>query len=346
MKTTLNSVTWIVWVGAVLIALSATRNPLYLTPVLVWIAVVARTVDQTAAPPIPLSPLKFGLFVVPVSALFNGLTVHVGSTVFFRLPASWVLIGGPFTLESVVYGALNGLVLTGMFAAFGALNCALPVRSLIRLIPRAFYPVAVVISIAVTFAPTTLRQFEQIKEAQAVRGHKLRGPADWLPLMLPLLVGGLERALKLAEAMVARGFAAGQDQSQAAFIRAGLAMSLALVVGGWLLNLVWGQIWGLGLLAVGVLAAAALVWAAGQKIPRTVYRPEGWSLLDGLILYCSLTAGVVFLFPLPGIARETIFYYPYPRLIAPGFDPLIAVATIGLLGPVLLKFQRLAISGH
>lgn len=342
MKPTLNPVTWIVWVGAVLIALSATRNPVYLALALLWIAVVARTVDPTAAPPIPLSPLKFGLFVVPVSALFNGLTVHVGSTVFFRLPASWVLIGGPFTLESVVYGALNGLVLTGMFAVFGVLNCVLPVRSLVRLIPRAFYPVAVVISIAVTFVPTTLRQFEQIKEAQAVRGHKLRGPADWLPLMLPLLVGGLERALKLAEAMVARGFAAGRDQSQAAFIRAGLALALALVVGGWLLNLVWKQAWGLGLLAVGVILAAALVWAAGRKIPRTVYRPEGWSLPDGLILYCSVAAGAVFLFPLPGVARETIFYYPYPRLIPPGVDPLIAVATIGLLGPVLLKFRQTA----
>src|SRR4030043_448637 len=94
-----------------------------------------------------------------------------------------------------------------MVASFTVLNLALPVRDLISLIPRAFFPVAVVTSIAVTYLPTTLRQLRQIREAQAVRGHQVRSLRDWLPLLMPLLVGGLEHAMQMAEAMTARGFA-------------------------------------------------------------------------------------------------------------------------------------------
>src|SRR4030043_1151670 len=94
-----------------------------------------------------------------------------------------------------------------MVASFTVLNLALPVRDLISLIPRAFFPVAVVTSIAVTYLPTTMRQFQQIREAQAGRGHQMRKLRDWLPLLMPLLVGGLEHAMQLAEAMTARGFA-------------------------------------------------------------------------------------------------------------------------------------------
>src|SRR4030065_1354430 len=94
-----------------------------------------------------------------------------------------------------------------MLLSFMLLNLALPVRDLLRLIRRAFFPVAVVTSIAVTYLPTTLRQFQQIREAQAVRGHQVRSLRDWLPLLMPLLVGGLEHAMQLAEAMTARGFA-------------------------------------------------------------------------------------------------------------------------------------------
>jgi energy-coupling factor transport system permease protein len=197
----MHPVAWMLWLVGVLIALSVTRNPLYLVLVLGCVGITLASLrgrTQRVAPTMPVSPVRFGLLVVALSALFNAGTAHVGRGVLVRLPEVLPLIGGPVTLEALVFGALNGLVLTGIYTAFVVLNQALPVRSLIRFIPRAFFPVAVVVSIALSFAPTTLRHFQQIREAQAIRGHRVRGLRDWLPLFLPLLVGGLERALQLA----------------------------------------------------------------------------------------------------------------------------------------------------
>jgi energy-coupling factor transport system permease protein len=251
----------------------------------------------------------------------------------FRLPESWPLIGGPITGEAVFYGVLNGVSLGGILAAFAALNQALPVRSLVRLIPRAFYPVAVVTAIAVTFVPTTLRQYHQIREAQAVRGHRLSGWRDWLPLLLPLLIGGLERALQLAEAMVARGFASPAEESLSLGVRAGLGLGLLSFGGGWLLRLVWGvSLWGWLGLVLGAGLIGLSLWQAGRRVPRTTYRPTRWTSADTLVAGAAFLAVAGFLWP--WLNRASIFYYPYPRLIWPEVHPVLVLATLGLLGPV------------
>jgi energy-coupling factor transport system permease protein len=200
---------WLVWMGSILVILSTTRNPWYVGLVLAAIAVVRTAIQRVnpAAPALPISITRFGLWVVCFSALFNALSVHFGDTVLAVIPPAIPFLGGPITLEALVYGFVNGLILTALFAAATVFNQAVTVRQLIRLMPRVFFPVAVMMAIAVTFVPVTLRHYHDIREAQAVRGHRLRGWRDWLPLVLPLLVGGLERALQLAEAMTARGFA-------------------------------------------------------------------------------------------------------------------------------------------
>lgn len=341
---------WVTWVGAVLVALSITRNPLYVLLILACMAVVAAVLrPQSKAPLLPLSPLRFGLLIVLFSAVFNGLTAHFGQTVLLSLPAGWPLLGGPVTLEALVYGTINGLVLAGFLAAFTVLNMALPTYALIRLIPRAFYPMAVVISIAVAFVPTTLQQFQQIREAQMVRGHQVRGLRDWLPLLMPLFVSGLERAFQLAEAMTARGFAAhtqaepgGNDQG----ISRGLP-SLGLVVGllaamvGLLLRL-------LGLvpeLSLGLLAASAglvfgALWLLGRSVKRTSYQHQRWGWQEGAVIAGSALVVIVYLVPLPFIGREALFYTPYPKLSLPPFDAILALATLALLVPALLLASR------
>jgi len=222
-----HAVAWLVWVGAILVILSTTRNPWYVALVLANLAAV-RAVIRTAglgSPPAPLSVGRFGLVVVSFSAIFNALSVHFGQTVLFSLPEVIPFFGGAVTLEALVYGATNGLVLTGLFAAFTVFNQAVTIREMIRLAPRAFFPVAVITAIAVTFVPVTLRQYHDIRAAQMVRGHRLRGWRDWLPLVMPLLIGGLERALQQAEAMTARGFASAETPGHAVRTR------LAILIG-------------------------------------------------------------------------------------------------------------------
>jgi len=339
---------WVSWVGATLVVLSTTRNPLYLGLALACIAIVAtRVSSESWAGPAPISPLRFGLVVIPLSALFNALTVHVGRTVLFRLPTWLPLLGGAITLEALVYGVLNGVALTGIFAAFTVLNQALPVRSLVRLVPRAFHQVAVVISIAVTYVPTTLRQFHQIREAQAIRGHRTRGLRDWIPLFVPLLVGGLERALQLAEAMIARGFASSGETGHDTLTRFVIAQGLLALLIGWLLRLVWNQrVLGLALMLAGFGLVLAALWVIGQRVPHTDYRPEPWTGRDWAVVLGAAIAIAPFLLPLPGLDRETIFFYPYPALTAPGFNPIVGLAILGLTVPALLSREPSVVSNH
>jgi energy-coupling factor transport system permease protein len=282
----IHALAWLAWLAAILVVLTATRNPLYLGIVLAWIALVTvavrRTTDaETSAQAVNISPVRFGLFVTALSAVFNGLTVHFGMTILFTLPQQLPLIGGPITLEAIVYGALNGAVIAGLFAAFLVMNRALSVRELVQLIPRAYYPVAVVVSIAITFVPTTLRQFRLIREAQAVRGHRMRGLRSWLPLFIPLLTGGLERALQLSEAMMARGFASVEGESKGAGSRVAIIVGLLLFVAGWLLRLIWDQPWlGLAFLVIGTVMVLGSIWLVGRRHPHTVYRPQSWSGRD------------------------------------------------------------------
>ena len=143
----INTWSWIVWVGAVLIGLWSTRNPLYLGLIFLiliinWRLVKMRVEKENPEPnyQIPFSPLKISLFIILFSAIFNGLISQFGETVIFVLP-NWIpYLGGPITLEGLVYGAINGLVLSGILTAFFVINLALPVYSLVRLIPGAFYP--------------------------------------------------------------------------------------------------------------------------------------------------------------------------------------------------------------
>lgn len=340
----IHSIAWLAWVGAMLVTLSATRNPLYLGLILVWIALVTVAIRPYAAEtaPIPISPIRFALVVVTLSAVFNLLTVHVGRTVLFRMPGALPVVGGIITLEALAFGLLNGLVLSGIFAAFTLLNRALSVQAIVRLIPQAFYPVAVVVSIAVTFVPATLRQFQQIREAQAVRGHRVRGLRDWLPLIMPLLVGGLERALQLAEAMTARGFASADTQrSDSVKTRVVIIVGLILLLGGWLLRLMWGQaVLGLALLLVGVGLIGGMVWLVGRQVPRTVYRSQPWARADWAVALGAGITAMAFLFPWPGLDRSSIFYYPYPTLTWPSFHLILAGSTLGLLVPALLLVRQ------
>jgi energy-coupling factor transport system permease protein len=286
-------------------------------------------------PAVEIGVFRFGLVVVATSAIFNMLMVHVGEHVLFTLPPALPLVGGPITLEALIFGVLNGLVLAGLFAAFSVLNRVLPVRSLLRMVPRAYYPAAVVMSIAVTFAPSALQQIQQVREAQAVRGHRMAGVRSWLPLLVPLLEGSLERSMQLAEAMMARGYAAGEamaDRRPQLLMLAGMAAWLA----GWLLRLAWQQEGtGWALLAGGTILLLAGLWLAGRQHPHTVYRPDTWHWRDGVVIAAALVAASAYIVPWPGLDRSSLFYYPYPALVWPEASVVILFATFGLGAPLL-----------
>jgi energy-coupling factor transport system permease protein len=275
------------------------------------------------------------------ASLFNSLTSHYGDTVLFAIPGQLPLISGAVTLEALIYGALNGLVLSGLFVTFMVFNQALPVRALIRLVPRAFAPLAVVISIAVTFIPATRRQFELIRDAQMVRGHRLRSFRDALPIIMPLLVGGLERAFQLAEAMTARGFG-GQEEATTHNFHSRLAMlaGLLLVLAGWLLEMATGgPPWGIILMVVGVALILGAFILTSRRSVSTTYHTENWSKRDVIVLAGALVVLLVFLIPNVTSWQFLQDYNPYPAVTLPSFNPWVGLAILGLLLPAFLVEQ-------
>lgn len=334
----IHSFSWIVWLVAAVVAASTTRNPLYLILILLSLFIIfteLRSQSITMSGSTIVSPIKLAVFVSLVTAFFNMLTVHVGKTIIFRIP-SWIpLLGGPITLEAWGYGMINGLVIACLFTAFVIVHMALPTRSLMRYVPRAFYPLAIVASLAITFVPTTLRQFRLIHEAQAVRGHQVHRMRDWVPLFMPLLIGGLERALQLAEAMTAHGFASLQNTSNSTQMRLSTIGGLTLLLCGWLLRLVWGkEILGASIMVAGGGIILATLWRAGRQTPHTVYRVERWSYRDAIVIGGAVLVLLVFLTIMPGVDRSVLYYSPYPLLHAPPFSSVVGVAILGLLLPL------------
>ncbi len=329
---------WLLWALTTLVAASSTRNPLYVVLLLLITTVVIVACAPARERRMFPSPLRSAAVAVPLAALFNGLTAHLGDTMLFRLPDWLPLLGGPVTLEALVFGATNGLTLTAIFGGFAVFNQVTPVHDLVRLTPRAFHEAGVVLSIALTFIPQTTRSLARIREAQAVRGHRVRGPRDWLPIVVPLLVSGLERSMGLAEAMVARGYGAISDRAQPLRVQGPLALGLLALLGGWLMWLFLPSWRGeaLGGMTVGTGLIAGVVWLAGRAVPRTAYRTHRWTAHDTLVvLGCGLTLAVALL-PLPLTDRATLYYAPYPRLSLPAFDPLIGLGLLGLLTPAVV----------
>ena len=198
---------WLAWALAGGALAAGSRNPLVLGLLLLVVAAVGLRL----APPstIARSWRRAGWLIAwlaVISALVNLLTVRVGDIALATLPSDWPLIGGPLTLNALVYGLITALAALALLAIWAVFNAVVSQGDLLRLTPRPLYLAGAIASVALTFLPGMALAARQIGEAQAVRGHRPRGPRDLVPLAAPLLSLGLERGLTLAEAMEARGF--------------------------------------------------------------------------------------------------------------------------------------------
>jgi energy-coupling factor transport system permease protein len=329
---------WLIWVLAAAVMVTVARNPLY-TLILLLVARLVATACGVSGSGLSLPLWRMSALILVLSTAVNVLLVNTGETVVGRLPAHWPLIGGVMTVEAAVYGLHNGLILIALLAIFLALNMLVPAGELVRLAPRAFYNLGVVLLITLTYVPETVRHLERVRQAQAIRGHRLRGLRDWRPLLMPLLIGGLERAMQLAETMVARGYGATHGQEQPARVRLALASSLLALLAGWVVALWWG--WpGYLLLLAGAATLLLLLRQLGRVVPHTIYRPFHWQRQDTLVLLVAAFPFFLLLVAGPLVDRATLFYSPYPRLNWPLFDPVFGMGLALLALPALLVQGR------
>ncbi len=301
---------WTVWLLAACAAVLSTRNPLYLLLILTGSTLIAQRRL--------LHPLWL---MLPLAALFNALMTRAGATVWLRLPFS----GAAITAEAFVYGALNGLVLLTLLTVFQAYSTALRPRDLLYLTPRAFYGLAFTVTLALTYLPLLQRQAQQIAEAQRIRGQRMQGWRAWGPLLLPLLIGSLERSQALAESLAARGFVLAPSRPRRTF-----TWGLGLALLGLLGMLLWPWAWGALLLGLGLMGWE--LWRGERQAPRSPYQPYPWTWADTA---GTLGAGLALAGLLLDEASRT--YSPYPALTWPPFAPLVGLALLGLSLPLLVS---------
>jgi energy-coupling factor transport system permease protein len=337
-----HTLAWLIWLLAAAVPAFTVRNPTYLVLTLGAAWIVYSALGRTS----PLGSswggfIKLGLVLLALTIPFNALSNHAGTIVLFRLPPGWPIVGGPITLEAAVDGAANGLGLLTILVVFAAFNATVDHYQLLRATPAFLFQAGVVVSIAITFVPQMVLSAREIREAQRIRGHRVRGVRDLLPLVLPLLADSLERAIQLAETMEARGFAGvsqPRGRRQALLLQAGTLASLLGLLAGLFVAAYFGRgrPWGWGLVAASLAGLLAILWRQGQGVYRTRYRRPRWRGRDTAVAAASLgvLAAVV---AAKVVEPAALAYSPYPpNALLPPFDPLIGAPLLLLALPAFL----------
>jgi energy-coupling factor transport system permease protein len=335
----LHPIAWVAWTAAVAVSATLTQNPFYLAILLGIVAiqfVAAGKHHPSAQGWRSLLRLVLGLALLVIP--FNALNAHAGDHVLLHLPPSWPLIGGPITLEAVLWGASTALGLLVLLILFGTFNLVVDQAQILRLTPSFIYEAGLVVSIALTFVPQMMISAKEIREAQRIRGHRIKGLRDMLPLVVALLTTGLERSLQLAESMEARGFGSARPvpAAQDVLLKALSVLALTGVLGSaFALTYFAGLAWlGWSGLGASVLLLVGVFWAQGRRVHRTRYRRERWSWRDAAVIGAS--AAVLGLLIAVRIAQPpALRYYPYTTLLPP-FNPALGALSLLLAVPLLV----------
>jgi len=347
-----HTLTWMLWLTMALLPAMVTRNPLYLAILLVAVAVAYSTMGRrsTMASSWGLF-LKAGLILASFSILFNLLTVHYGETVILTLPrltlrvgpVALLDLGGKTTMESLVYGLTSGLSLVAILLIFATFNVLVDHHRLLRFAPSFLYQTGMIASIAIAFVPQMVHSLQDIREAQAIRGHRFRGIRDLLPLFVPLLTTGLERAIQLAESMEARGFGGGsrgRSGRHETLHRVLIATALfGLLVAAFLLGYFTSARWMGAIIGAGAMALLLVnVLVMGRGVKRSKYRRELWRPRDTLVTGASV-ASILVVAGFWLLYTEALVFYPYPKVSMPDFNILVGLAMFSAVAPVLAAPQ-------
>ena len=325
---------WLLWAIAASLPPLLGRNPWPLAATLLAVLGVWGACASGAAAARWLPLLRLALAFGAISVLFNLLTAHVGDLVIGSLPEPWPIVGGILTLNAFVYGLLGAIAILSLVAASATLGATLDWSTAIRLLPERLAPLAVAGSVAWSYLPRTTAALLEIREAQMARGYRPRRLRDAAPLLMPLLAGGLERALMTAEALEARAF--GAPLSPEADAR---PVQVVLLTGGVVAALSGAFSLALGqMIAAGVaLALAACLLALALRggrpdapaLRRTRYRDPLWERPEWIVSGAALAILAVEIAVL-ALAPAAFRYEPYPSLTAPAID-LPLLAALGLL---------------
>lgn len=214
------------WSAAGLACAFLVQDPLGRCLVLIAVAAVAVAAGRGRIR--ALAPALAAAFLL--TALLNFVAAHLGATVLFALPAGWPVIGGPYTLEALVYGVAAGLTLAAAVLAVAPIALLDPDRML-EALPPFLSRTGAALSASLNLVPAVARSARAVADAQRFRGWR-PGLRSLPEVVVPVVLGAIEDSVQLAESMEARGYGQGPRTSYAApgWHRADTATTLCAVL--------------------------------------------------------------------------------------------------------------------
>jgi energy-coupling factor transport system permease protein len=194
------------WSAACLLAVLLTTNPGYRS--LVLLAALAAVL--TGAGWARTRRLLVGVALAVLAAVaLNFAFSHLGADAVFSLPDWWPLVGGPWTVEALLFGIASGLALAAAMLAMAPLSLLLEPHQVVDALPAPLARTGAAMAASLNLVPALARSFTAISEAQRMRGWRPRGPGSWGEVVVPAVLTAIEDSIQLAEAMEARGFGSG-----------------------------------------------------------------------------------------------------------------------------------------
>ncbi len=332
-------VVWWIWGSCLSVEALLTNNPLLL--LLIAVVVIngasARGESGVFGRSFQLY-VEMALWVVVVRVVFQiifGLRVP-GNNLFevpsvtFHIFASPISIGGFVTSQAIVSAISLGIQLADLVLIFGAINAMSNPYRLLRSLPTTFFEVAMVLTVALSFAPEIAIELESVKEARKLRGLPVRGVRAAKEMALPILEGSLERSLKLSSSMEVRGY--GIHREVGSRVRPFFYVALVTLIFSSIAYVVFpGVRLVVSVAAVGAVALLVANLASNKSTSRrSRYRPEKISTRGFLAISSALLSVIVFVVVrrLGGVSISMVTPSAIP--LAPLGLAAIAIAALAL----------------
>jgi energy-coupling factor transport system permease protein len=325
---------WLAWALAAGAAAQLAPSPVYVALVIAVAALVVSaygldTPFSRAFPTLLGVGIAFALLrtVLTVATTHGGAGPTIVTTPQFALPDALggFAVGGSIELPILLHSAVEGFVIVGMMAVFGAFNAVVSHYELVQSAPRAFYELGLVIIVALAFVPSTIGAIHSVREADRARtgGRVVRRGR---------LETGMERAVGLAESMDSRGFGRGRA-SRREELSGWCGFGSLLALGGAFVALVGrAQRAAVALGLAGAIGLAVAVLAASSQTRRVRYRARRLTRGDRVMIAVSLAAPAAL--ALLTVAGDGSLTWSASPLRWPTFHVLPALAIGLLLAPL------------
>lgn len=324
-----------------------TTNPLYLGVVFLCVILVSVLAPRTGTGVAGFRALLiFGVGMFAVSLLIATVNGNYGDHVLFTIPGPaiphWLgglRLGGPVSAEGLVAASIRGLAILCVLLAFGVFNGAVSPHRVLRSTPAALFHAGLVVTVGLTLLPASIEDIRRIREMRALRGARA-GLRQLPALVVPAVINGLERSMRLAEAMEARGYGAAPPGPRGPqLIGAASVPVLVAAAWGWYYY-EWSRPYAVAAALLGLAALAFWAVSAGRMRQTTSYHTESMAFADRACIGLSF-AGCALAIVAGSAGWFALKYNPFAGLPAPKFSMVGALLALICAWPaVRIAFAR------